>query len=86
MKKVSMKMPAKTLDVADTWVNARTNDVSEEALSIHAAVPKNVEPMKRLTVDVTETLHKRIKAQCAINGVIMANVIRDILEREFPSA
>jgi 3-oxoacyl-ACP reductase-like protein len=47
-----------------------------------AAAPKP-EEMKRFTIDVTETLHKRIKAECAMRGVHMADVIRDMLEKEF---
>ncbi|WP_407052109.1 plasmid partition protein ParG [Methyloraptor flagellatus] len=42
------------------------------------------EAMKRFTIDVPETLHRRVKAQCAGRGVKMADVIRDLLEREFP--
>jgi hypothetical protein len=42
------------------------------------------EPIKRLTLDVSLTLHKRIKSRCAIQGVKMADVLRDLLEREFP--
>ncbi len=34
------------------------------------------EPTKRLTVDVPEALHHRIKVQCAIHGVNMADVVR----------
>ena len=44
------------------------------------------EPLKRLTLDVSLTLHKRIKSQCAIRGVKMADVLRDLLEQEFPEA
>jgi hypothetical protein len=40
-------------------------------------------PMKRLTIDVPLTLHKRIKTQCAMKGDKMADVIRDLLETHF---
>jgi hypothetical protein len=43
-----------------------------------------VERMKRLTVDVPLTLHTRIKSQCALQSVQMADVIRDMLEQRFP--
>ncbi len=61
-----------------------------------AAKPKRVEAveaeewvkgssrMKRLTIDVPEDLHRRIKTSCAANGTKMADQIREILEREFP--
>ncbi len=40
--------------------------------------------MKRLTIDVPLSLHKRIKSQCAIENLIMADVVRDLLEKRFP--
>lgn len=43
-------------------------------------------PTKRLTVDVPETLHRRIKIQCAQHGVNMADVVRELLEQRFPQA
>lgn len=43
------------------------------------------EPMKRLTIDVPLSLHKRIKSQCAMQNLVMADEIRDLLERRFPN-
>ena len=42
--------------------------------------------MKRLTIDVPEDLHTRIKVQCAQKGVKMADVIRSLLAEHFPEA
>ena len=42
------------------------------------------EPTKRLTIDVPLGLHTRIKTQCAMRGVQMADVIRDLLDKRFP--
>ena len=42
------------------------------------------EPMKRLTIDVPASLHGRIKAQCAMRGVKMADEVRALLEKHFP--
>jgi ParG len=42
--------------------------------------------MKRFTIDVPIELHTRIKTWCAQNGVKMADVLRGILEHEFPAA
>ena len=39
---------------------------------------------KRFTIDVPEALHRRIKARCAMRGAKMADVIRGMLEKEFP--
>lgn len=39
--------------------------------------------MKRLTLDVSEDLHRRIKLKCVQDGDKMADRLREILEREF---
>lgn len=39
--------------------------------------------MKRLTIDVSEELHRKIKAGCAEKGVKMADEIRVLLEKHF---
>ncbi len=78
MKSVVFKMPTK-VDPADAWV--QTRDADREAPALQSA-----EPMKRFTIDVPVSLHTRIKTQCAMRGVKMADVLREILEREFPKA
>ncbi len=55
----------------DDWVHDRETD--------------NREPMKRLTIDVSLKLHKRIKSQCAMQDLVMADEIRELLERRFPN-
>ena len=42
------------------------------------------ERMKRFTIDVPESLHRRIKAGCALRGVKMADYLRQTLENLFP--
>lgn len=49
-----------------------------------AAVAVPAEAMKRFTIDVPESLHKRIKSQCALRGVKMADIMREMMEKEFP--
>lgn len=41
--------------------------------------------MKRFTLDVPEDLHRRIKSECANEGLMMADVLREILETRFPA-
>jgi len=41
------------------------------------------EPMKRLTVDVPLSLHRRMKIQCTLDNRIMADVVRDLLFERF---
>lgn len=68
----------------DAWVRQNSEAATVAALA-EVALAKS-EPMKRFTIDVSEELHKRIKAQCAQRGSKMADVIRELLEREFPKA
>jgi hypothetical protein len=41
--------------------------------------------MKRFTLDVPEDLHRRIKSECANEGLKMADVLREMLETRFPA-
>mgnify|MGYP003586540922 FL=1 len=45
---------------------------------------RELDTMKRLTIDVSASLHARIKSQCAIRGVKMADEVRELLEKHFP--
>lgn len=53
---------------ADAWVNDRAAEV---------------EPTKRLTIDIPLSLHQRVKSQCALRGENMADVVRDLLVTHF---
>lgn len=57
---------------ADKWVETR------EPPEMGAG-----EPMKRLTIDVPESLHRRLKTSCAIRGSKMADEIRALLEKHY---
>jgi hypothetical protein len=56
-------------ETAEDWVNNRTAP----------------EETKRLTLDVSASLHKRIKTACAQKGVKMADDLRELLERTYPA-
>jgi hypothetical protein len=56
----------------DQWVEKRQMEPAPE------------EVIKRLTIDVSAALHRRIKMQCAARGGRMADEIRAILEQAFP--
>jgi hypothetical protein len=43
------------------------------------------EKMKRLTIDIPQNLHRRVKAGCAVRGIEMASLMREFLEKEFPN-
>lgn len=86
MKSVAIKMPV-TKPAADDWVRSRGNPNDQEAGAPTPAEPAApAEAMKRLTIDISESLHKRMKVQCALRGERMADVVRALLEREFPSS
>ena len=69
----------------EAWVTKRTADLPEAGAGGNVTpLPQPADPMKRFTIDVSERLHKRIKAQCAMKGSKMADVIRDLLEEAFP--
>ncbi len=55
---------------ADAWVESRSNDDEPEA-------------MKRLTIDVPESLHRAIKRQCADRGTKMADEVRELLIQKY---
>jgi ParG len=74
MKTISFKV-AKPAS-ADAWVKAAPEP----------AVATPAQPMKRLTIDVSVDLHTRLKLECTRRGLKIADVLRDLLEREFPNA
>ena len=74
--------PAAPAD-ADTWVNASRGN-EQTTLADPPIVPE--EPMKRLTIDIPESLHTRVKSQCAKRGAKMADEIRALLEAHFPNS
>jgi hypothetical protein len=69
-KKVAIAHP-RTVTRPDDWVNQKP-------------APADDVPMKRLTLDIPEDLHTRIKITCAANRQKMIDVLRAVLEREFP--
>lgn len=58
----------------DDWVESRKIET-----------PAKAEEMKRLTFDISESLHRRIKSQCAAKGVKMTEELRALLEERFPA-
>lgn len=74
VKKVTFgARPAKPAPSADAWVESRS--VEEEPLSI--------EKMKRLTIDIPESLHKAIKSSCALRGSKIADEVRELLYSKY---
>ena len=42
------------------------------------------EPKKRMTVDLPLSLHSRVKLRCVQDNVAISDVVREMLERNFP--
>lgn len=52
---------------ADQWVENRSGS----------------ERMKRLTIDIPESLHRAIKMHCAMHGTKMADEVRELLMQKY---
>lgn len=63
---------------ADTWIKA--------ADSQSARAPDATSFTARLTIDVTPELRGRIKIVAFQRGVTVADMLRELLAREFPSS
>ncbi|RKH80579.1 toxin-antitoxin system HicB family antitoxin, partial [Corallococcus praedator] len=59
----------------DQWVSNR----------FEAELGSEPEPikMKRLTLDIPESLHRAIKLKATAEGVAMVDLLRDLLEKEY---
>jgi predicted DNA binding CopG/RHH family protein len=74
-KKVNFGKKPKPVDM-EQWVSDRGSVPSQ---------PQQEQPekMKRLTLDIPESLHRAIKRQAVDAGVTMADLLRDLLEQHY---
>ena len=94
-KTVAFKTPVKPPNPADSWVSSRSADAEAPAPAEHSNASANLaaasepvapaEAIKRFTIDVPASLHTRVKIGCAQRGLKMADVLREMLEKEFPA-
>lgn len=70
-KKVSIAHP-RAVASPDDWVKQKPPTAPDE-------------PMKRLTIDIPESLHTRIKIGCAASHQKMSDAVRDLLEHKWPA-
>jgi hypothetical protein len=71
---------------ADKWVNSRVVEEDEvPPVQRHEPKPEIAEPekMKRLTIDIPLSLHKQLKAQCALSGRTIADEVREFLLQKY---
>ena len=67
---IGTKPTNKPAPAAAAWVESRSSGDAPEA-------------MKRLTIDVPESLHRAIKAQCAMRGTKIADEVRELLLQKY---
>ena len=70
-KSISFERPKRAAQDAEKWVAQRS-------------AQGEAEEMKRFTLDVPASLHRRIKVACTMRGEKMSDVLREMLEQAFP--
>ncbi|NJN74084.1 MAG: hypothetical protein HC799_15370 [Limnothrix sp. RL_2_0] len=68
-------IPRKPMTEAENWVAERQAPIAAEP------TPK-VEKMKRLTIDVPESLHRSLKLKSVAEGMTMADLVRSWIEEK----
>lgn len=76
MPKKQVKMTAKPQNRETANTEIRLDQFVELGKTVKGAT-------KRLTLDIPEDLHRRIKAHCAMSGVKMVEEITALLSRHF---
>jgi predicted DNA binding CopG/RHH family protein len=86
-KEVSFSAKPKTNANVDNWVENREVPISEAEPQIAAPEATTKEPsqpkIKRLTLDISEALHKKIKVKAVIEGISMVEMLRELLETTY---
>lgn len=65
----------------DEWVDTRS--APGEITDSPESTPTPKEKIKRLTLDIPETLHRAIKGKAASEGVAMVDMLRELLEEKY---
>lgn len=84
MKKVTFgaRPPAATkLANPDDWV-ANTPEAQVAPTAPPGTPPEKI---KRLTIDIPLSLHRRVKTGCAREELVIADVVREFLDQRFPA-
>jgi hypothetical protein len=77
MRKNSFSIGERPAKNAEQWIQRGDRDTPSAAI-------KSALYTKRLTLDITPHLHGRIKLAAIAAGTTAADLLRDLLEREFP--
>ena len=65
-KKVPIMSPVRPSQQAENWIQDKPAG----------------EPVKRLTIELPAQLHAQVKAECALRGIKMKDLVRTLLEQE----
>jgi hypothetical protein len=68
-----VQIPARAIATPDDFVNRKPE-------------PEPVEPMIRLSVDLPESLHMKLKMKCVASRQKMAEAVRRLIERDLAEA
>jgi predicted DNA binding CopG/RHH family protein len=88
-KKVTFGVKPQEQQIADldSWVETRSSqpaiESSPEIVDSSEQVPAPKEKIKRLTLDIPETLHRAIKGKAAMEGKAMVDMLRELLEEKY---
>lgn len=86
-KQISFGAKPKVEPSLENWVENRDVPTPEPNTTPVKVEPAPVEEtqlkMKRLTLDIPEELHRKIKGQAAIAGVTMVDMLRALLEEHY---
>jgi predicted DNA binding CopG/RHH family protein len=86
-KEVSFSAKPKIKANVDNWVENREVPTASEAnpqLTPPEATEEPSQPkIKRLTLDISEALHKKIKVKAVIEGISMVEMLRELLETTY---
>ncbi len=88
-KEVSFTAKPKIKANVDNWVENREVPTSEAnphlATTEVASIPEEPSQpkIKRLTLDISEALHKKIKVRAVIEGISMVEMLRELLETTY---
>lgn len=63
----------------DDWVETRVTPEADEPVEPQ----EEPEKMKRLTLDIPESLHRTIKSRAVVEGTTMADMLRELLEETY---
>lgn len=87
-KKLAFNNVRLKVDPAEAWIAQGAEREGRAPVSAAVPPPREDETRRtvRFTIDVNAELHTRIKVAAAQRGTRMADMLRAIFEREFPSS